>query len=260
MIQLKNVSFQYGPAQQVFSSLNLEIHDSTWTVISGPDGCGKTTLGKLIKGLLKPQSGFISIKLPQEIEDVHIGYISGDYSTSIVGITVVNDICFGMENMRTPQTEMQNRLKEVIAAVGLDGYENRLTYTLSGGERQKLALAGVLAMKARILILDEAFSMLDWISRKRLRSLIQSLKNQLKLTVIEMTNQANDIKTADMIVFIGPTGVPQFEGTREKLLYSEAARHWIAPQGGINALLGLFPVDIVDEVQRLLDKLNVDIK
>ncbi len=260
MIQLNDVSFQYGPGQQVFSRLNLAIHDSTWTVISGPDGCGKTTLGKLIKGLLKPQSGFIGIKLPQEIEGVRIGYISGDYSTSIVGMTVVNDICFGMENIRTPQTEMQNRLKEVVAAVGLNGYENRLTYTLSGGERQKLALAGVLAMKARILILDEAFSMLDWISRKRLRSLIQSLKNQHKLTVIEMTNQATDIKTADMIVFIGPTGVLQFEGTREKFLYSEAAQRWIAPQGGINALLGLFPLDIVDEVQRLLKKLNVDIK
>jgi energy-coupling factor transport system ATP-binding protein len=257
MISLENVYFQYGQHPPVFSGLNLEIRDSSWTVISGPDGSGKTTLGKLIKGLLKPQSGFVTIKPPEEIESMRIGYIGGDCSTSIIGITVVDDICFGMENIRITQTEMQDRLSTVISAVGLNGYENRLTYNLSGGERQKLALAGVLAMNAKILILDEAFSMLDWISRKKLRLLVQNLKKQLKLTVVEITNQSTDIATADMIVFLGSAGAVEFQGTIEKFLSCETAQRWIAPQGGINALLGLFPADLIDQVRKIVDKLNM---
>jgi ABC-type thiamine transport system ATPase subunit len=112
-------------------------------------------------------------------------------------------------------------------------------------------------MNAKILILDEAFSMLDWISRNKLRLQVQNLKKRFKLTVVEMTNQSTDIATADMIVFLGSAGAVEFQGTIENFLSWETAHGWIAPQGGINALLGLFPADLIDQVRKIVDKLNM---
>ncbi|MGA8830737.1 MAG: energy-coupling factor ABC transporter ATP-binding protein, partial [Desulfomonilaceae bacterium] len=124
MINIENVSFHYSPDRWIISDLNLKILPLTWNIIAGPDGSGKTTLAKLIKGILKPQIGNIIFTPANEINHGGIAYIAGGYSNSVVGVTVLDDICFGMENLCVSQKEMRKRVRNVLAWTGLEGFED----------------------------------------------------------------------------------------------------------------------------------------
>jgi len=259
MISIDNVSFSYSPNKRVISNLNLIIAPRIWTIITGPEGSGKTTLGKLIKGLIKPQSGTISFGCADRITQDQIGYIAGDYSSSVVGITVLNDICFGMENLRLPQKEMQKRVQNVLSWTGLGGFENRLTQTLSGGEGQKLALASVLAIGVKVLILDECFSMLDNSSRRVIRDLINKLKDTLGLTVLEITNRSTDMGFAGNVIYMDSGQKVKIYRSPDEFLSSKLGTQWIMPQGGINSLLTLFANTDAFYVKQLLYLLKIDL-
>lgn len=257
MIHIDNISFRYSPDKWVISNLDFRIAYFSWTVITGPDASGKTTLAKLIKGLLNPQRGSVSFTDSRRSLTDQIGFLCGNSSSSIVGITVLDDICFGMENLRVSQSEMRKRVETVLRWTGLTGFENRLTHTLSGGERQKLALAGALAIGNKILILDEAFSMLDNVSRNDARDLVRDLKGKLDLTIIEMTNRAREISSADMIFFLGPGGKLEFAGPPVQFLFSALGSEWTAPQGGLYGLLSALPGEEINQVENLIGQLGI---
>ncbi len=243
MIRIKDVSFSYNPdSKRVFDQLNLEIKLFSSVVIAGPDGSGKTTLGKLIKGLMRPDSG--SITLPgNPMTDV--GYIAGDPYDWLIGISVEEDVAFGLENLGLPSEEISARLSEALDWTGLKGMEKRLTHTLSGGEQQRLALAGVLAMGTRIVMLDDAMNMLDARARNSIRSLVASLRRTRALTVIEMTNDPDAALAADRIIFLSQ-GCISFDGTVGEFFLSPAGKHWLSLCGGLAALKGmLFEREII---------------
>jgi energy-coupling factor transport system ATP-binding protein len=252
MISINNVSFKYPTGRFIFSNFSLTIERQSWTVISGPEGAGKSTLAKLIKGILVPSGGLISFNFDGAIRNEEIGYISGDASSAIIGITVLDDICFGMENLQTSRIEMKRRLHRVLNWTGLKGSEHRLTNTLSGGERQKLALAGILAIGAKILILDESFSMLDCLSRLNIRYVINNLRKTLNLTVIEIANRAGDIAASDQVVFLGHGGKLEFQGPPMQFVSSSLGSQWLSPLGGTQSLLSLFSGEDAGIVERLL--------
>lgn len=257
MIQIENVSFGYSSDKWVLSNLSLRIESFSWTAITGPDASGKTSLAKLIKGLVNPQRGSVSFTDSRLNLSDQIGFLCGNSSSSIVGLTVLDDICFGMENLRVSQSEMRKRVETVLIWTGLTGFENRLTHTLSGGERQKLALAGVMAIGTKILILDEAFSMLDNVSRSNARDLIRDLKNKLDLTIIEITNRACEISSADMIFFLGPGGMLEFTGPPVDFFSSALGSSWTAPQGGLHGLMSAMPREEINKVQNLIAQLGI---
>ncbi len=259
MISIQNLSFHYSLDRWILSDLNLEIAPLSWNVITGPDGSGKTTLAKLIKGILKPQTGHIIFTPADEINHGEIAYIAGGYSSSVVGVTVLDDICFGMENLRVSQREMRKRVINVLAWTGLEGFENRLTHTLSGGETQKLCLANVLAAGAKVLILDESFSMLDNSSRHDARNLIGDLKRELGLTVIEITNRSKDMGCADTIAFLDYSKQIQFYDSPYEFFSSQVGRQWLVPQGGTQSLLNSFSSGGASEVTRLLRAFDMNI-
>ena len=259
MINIENVSFHYSPDRWIISDLNLKILPLTWNIIAGPDGSGKTTLAKLIKGILKPQIGDIIFTPANEINHGEIAYIAGGYSNSVVGVTVLDDICFGMENLRVSQKEMRKRVRNVLAWTGLEGFEDRLTHTLSGGETQKLCLADVLAVGAKVLILDESFSMLDNSSRHDARVLIGDLKRALGLTVIEITNRSKDMGCADTVTFLDYSKQTQFYDSPNEFLSSPVGRQWLIPQGGTQSLLNSFSSGDASEVMRLLRAFNMNL-
>ena len=257
MINLNNVSFKYPTGRLIFSEFSLTIQRQSWTVIAGPEGAGKSTLAKLIKGILIPSGGFISFNHNHPFRNEEIGYICGDASNVIIGITVLDDICFGMENLQIPRIEMKKRLRRVLNWTGLKGSEHRLTNTLSGGERQKLALAGILAIGAKILILDESFSMLDSLSRRNIRNVIEHLRQKMNLTVIEIANRAEDIAVSDGVVFLGHGGRLEFHGPPIQFFSSSLGRKWLSPLGGTCALLSLFSGEDAGIVERLLMSLDL---
>jgi energy-coupling factor transporter ATP-binding protein EcfA2 len=162
-----------------------------------------------------------------------------------------------MENLRVSQSEIRKRVETVLGWTGLTGFENRLTHTLSGGETQKLALAGALAIGNKILILDEAFSMLDNVSRNDARDLVRDLKGKLGLTIIEMTNRAREISSADMIFFLGPSGKLEFAGPPVQFLSSALGSEWTAPQSGLYGLLSALPGKEINQVENLIGQLGI---
>jgi energy-coupling factor transport system ATP-binding protein len=242
MILLDHISFSYpGTNNPVLQRISLKINPFSWVILTGPDGSGKTTLGKIISGLLKPTSGSIIF------EDVcagncgpNIGYISGNPIEFLIGTTVEEDIVFGLETLRLPAAVIEDRLRQSLDWVDLVGMEKRLTHTLSGGEQQKLALASVLATGARVIIMDEAFSMLDRPTAKTIRSIIRRLQIEHGLTLIEMTYKSCDMSDANRVVFLHNHKV-EFDGSPLEFFRTRTGREWVSLTGGVAELKASFP-------------------
>ncbi len=236
MIRLQNVSFSYSRHRQnVFDNLSLHIEPLSWVAVTGPDGSGKTTLGKLVKGLLLPDSGSIIFDKSSVQAGDEVGYVGGDPEDFAVGMTVEEDVVFGMENMGLQPKEMEERLQDALMRTGLDCMGRRLVHTLSGGEQQKLALAGVLAMGVKVLIIDDAFAMLDKPVRRSVRSLIESLRKDPGLTIIEMTGRVEDVSSADRVIFLS-RGSIEFDGIPSEFFSSRLGIHWSSMNFGLQAL------------------------
>lgn len=236
MIRIENLSFSYPPEHRpLLKNLNLAIPLLSWVVISGPDAVGKSTLAKLIKGLLKPLEGSIVLDGSMAAAQQAVAYIGGDPFDSFVGISVEEDIVFGLENLCLPRPEMQRRLRQALEWTGLCGMEQRMVHTLSGGEQQKLALASALAAGARILVLDEALNMLDRPVRCSIRSLVDTLRRDRGLTVIEVSNSFEDALSADRFIFL--TGSTDFfDGPAAEFFSTTTGRTWLGSMGGVAAL------------------------
>lgn len=237
MICLQNLSYSYAPDRgTVFDGLDLSIEPRSWVAVTGPDGSGKTTLCKLIKGLLKPDCG--SIRLGSDISPVgtdFVGYLGGDPYDLTVGITVEEDVVFGMENMGIPPAEIHAGLVDALARTGLEGMNRRLVHKLSGGEQQKVALAGMMAMRVTVLVIDEALTMLDRPTRRAVRSLISDLRNHTGMTVVETSNNAEDLALADRVLYLSG-GELVFDGTPREFQGSSLGIRWTSMSGGLNAL------------------------
>lgn len=236
MIHIENLAFSYSPPVPfVLKGLTLTIESLSWIALTGPDGSGKTTLGKLISGLLKPHSGSVLFNPGQDNESVIVGYLGGDPYDSLVGISVEEDIIFGLENMRLSASEIETRLGQALRWTGLTGMEKRLVHTLSGGEQQKVALAAVLAMGCRIIVIDEALNMLDRPTRLSIRSLLNTLRANPGLTVIEITHDLQDAFAADRILFLSQ-GTILFDGAAADFFCSPDGSRWASLAGGVAGL------------------------
>jgi energy-coupling factor transport system ATP-binding protein len=237
MLHIENLCFSHPPGTiRLFENLNLTIESQCHTSIMGPDGAGKTTLGKLIKGLLVPKSGSIKSTFTTTRKAVLVGYVGADPDDNLVGITVEDDIIFGLENLRLSHSAMLDRLALATRWTGLNGMEKRLTRSLSGGERQKVALAAVLAMGAQVVIFDEAFSMLDPAAGLMLRECIKSLIRSRETTVIEITSDLWHILASDRIIYLDQ-GHIRFDGGPALFLTSKEGQLWLQSQWGVPRLM-----------------------
>jgi energy-coupling factor transport system ATP-binding protein len=237
-ICLNNLSFAYPPRKKpLITGMELTIESASWIAVIGPDGSGKTTLGKLIKGLLTPDSGSIRLDSVESLTAIDVGYVGGDPYDSFVGTSVEEDIVFGLENLQFPPTEIKRRLDLALGWTGLIGKEKRLIHSLSGGEQQRVALAGILAMGARVLVIDEALGMLDKASRIGIRSLLNSLRSDLGLTIFEITQDLEDAMQCERILFLADGSI-LFDGTASAFVSSPLGTSWFAMAFGLSGLLG----------------------
>ncbi len=179
MIHLRNIHFGYGP-QRIFDGLNLTIERRDRVGLLGPNGCGKTTLCHIIMGLLTPESGDVEIygkKRTKESDFAEIrgkiGFLFQDSDDQLFCPTVIEDVAFGPLNMGQSPEEAKKTVATTLESLKLSGFEERITYKLSGGEKRLVSLATVLAMKPDFLILDEPTSGLD---EKTTQRLVEILK------------------------------------------------------------------------------------
>ena len=198
MIKFDQVSFEYPGGKRVFDNLSFEIAPGEQVAVVGGNGSGKTTLMLLIDGILKAHKGTIEIgglnpSNEKDKERIHqkVGLVFQDPDNQLVSTTVEREIAFSLENMNVPHPELGDRVHSLIDSFGMNSMTNRLTSELSGGEKQKLALASVMITNPDILILDEPGSFLDESGKQILALTVKGLIEQIPhLIIIRVTQYA----------------------------------------------------------------------
>ncbi len=167
MIHIQHLHYCYPDGTKALNGINLNISEGEFFLLCGPNGSGKTTLLRLISGLFKPTSGTIWVNgldiltHSKEIRTL-VGIIFQDPDSQILGETVREDVSFGPENMGLPREEIQERVDRALQKMNLASLSERPCYLLSSGEKRRLAIAGVMAMKPRVILFDEPFAYLDF--------------------------------------------------------------------------------------------------
>ena len=167
IISTANLCHRFADGTQGLQNVSLSFEEGEFTVIAGANGSGKTTLLRHLNGLLFPESGSVtvcgkSVKKDPLAARRQVGMVFQDADSQIVGETVYDDAAFGPENLSLGRQQIDRRVQRALAAVDLSGFENKQPHHLSGGEKRRLAIAGVLAMAPRVLLMDEPFSNLDF--------------------------------------------------------------------------------------------------
>ena len=209
MIELRDVTFSYPPVgdqpKPVFVQLSLFIPRGRYVALMGPNGSGKSTLGKLIKGLLSPSTGQIFIDgralKPGEISP-RVGYVFSNPENQIVSTVVEEDVAFGLENMGIDPSLIALRVGESLHLVEMEQYRYHSPHLLSGGQQQKVVLAGILAMGSEVLVLDEPTSMLDLKDREEILNLLQRIQRQDRKTVLHITHSVEEALSAEDLLVL----------------------------------------------------------
>lgn len=182
LFRLRGVRFAYDSDHPVLNGVDFELNAHERVALMGPNGCGKTTLLHLMVGLHKPTSGQLQAfgRVRQAEEDyrevrARAGLLFQDPDDQLFCPTVAEDIAFGPLNLGKARQEALTLVHDTLALLGLSGYENRITYKLSGGEKRLVSLAAVLAMQPEALLLDEPTNALDPSTRARLLQILQTL-------------------------------------------------------------------------------------
>lgn len=213
IVQLKNVSYTYPEAKApAVKNINLNIREGSWTTIVGHNGSGKSTITRLINGLLipdktKPAAEIIvagqklSDQTVWQVRD-QVGIVFQNPDNQFVGATVADDVAFGLENRGVPRPQMLKIVRRAIAEVGMTAFAKSEPANLSGGQKQRVAIAGIIAIRPKVIILDEATSMLDPNGRDQIIALVQRIKKQSGLTVISITHDIDQASWADQVVVV----------------------------------------------------------
>ena len=230
-IVVKDVSFSYdvdeeteGKAPRLaLDGISVSIEKGSYTAILGSNGSGKSTLAKIIDILEVPDSGKVVIFGKDTADDnlfwdirSHCCCVFQNPDNQIVGTMIEEDVAFGPENLGVPNPELRERVDQALKDVGLFEYRHRETMALSGGQKQKLAIAGALAMHPDILILDEATAMLDPTSRDEFLTLVEKMRKEKGLTLITITHDMTEALRCDKIVIVDK-GKAVKEGTPEEI-------------------------------------------
>lgn len=209
-IEMDHVSYSYrqdeATALLAVDDVCLSIPAGSHVAVLGRNGSGKSTLARLINALEQPQEGIVHVAGLKTSEEEKIweirrlcGMVFQNPDNQIIGTTVEEDVAFGPENLGFAQPDIRSAVDEALAYVGLSEMAQKPPHLLSGGQKQKLAIAGILAMRPSCLILDEATSMLDPVSRQEFMELVLGLIKEENLTVINITHNMEEALLADHV-------------------------------------------------------------
>ena len=197
IIEIENLSHRFSDGKFGIQGINLRIRSGEFIVIGGQNGSGKTTLLKHLNGLLLPTTGTVKIsgvEVSRNIKQARqmVGMVFQNADSQIVGETVYDDVAFGPENLCLDRQLIANRVFLALKAVGLTQHADKRPHLLSGGEKRRLSIAGILAMEPKIIVFDEPFSSLDYPGIRQVLKQIISL-HQSGHTIIITTHDIEKI-------------------------------------------------------------------
>ena len=206
IIEIKNLSFEYREGIRTINNISFDIFEGEYVAILGHNGSGKSTIAKLIIGLLEKLKGTIIVNgVELTLENLYkvrdnIGIVFQNPDNQFIGATVRDDIAFGLENNCVPQNQMDEIINNYASKVDMQDFLDHEPIKLSGGQKQRVAIAGILAMNPKIIILDEATSMLDPIGKREINNLVRKLNKEKTMTIISITHDIEEAKNADRII------------------------------------------------------------
>lgn len=239
-----------GAGRDALSSVDITLVPGRRIALVGANGSGKSTLLLLLKGLLSPVEGAVTVDGLSSGEPdparagapahLGVGYVFQNPDNQIVATMVDEDVAFGPENLGLEGDELVRRVRDALAAVGLEGMASREPHSLSGGEKQRLALAGALALQPRYLLLDETTSMLDPRGRDQVREVVSRLHRSGEVGILEVTHDLEEALDADEVVLLA-AGAVVAVGTPRRVIGDAALleRHGLMPLAATRLALAL---------------------
>lgn len=223
IIDVQHLSFGYDEETLTIDNISFSIQKGTYTTILGHNGSGKSTIAKLLMGLLEKKSGDIiigGIPLTEEtLSQVRsqIGIVFQNPDNQFIGATVRDDIAFGLENNCVDPSLMDGIIEEYAKKVNMYEFLDHEPTKLSGGQKQRVAIAGILAMSPSIIILDEATSMLDPKGKKEINALVHQLNKDKNMTIVSITHDIEEAALSDYVILLSDGHIVD-EGKPEDVL------------------------------------------
>lgn len=212
VISVRDIHFSYDKTREIIKGVTFDVYDNEYVCILGHNGSGKSTMSKILMGLLEPSSGEIRL-LGEKVNKNNVRYLRDNIGivfqnpdSQFIGLTVEDDIAFGLENRNFDPEKMKEIIINSAKRVEI---ENLLEYNcqqLSGGQKQRVAIASVLAIDSKIIIFDESTSMLDPKGKDELKKMIVNLRDNEGKTIISITHDMEEVLNADRVIIL-------FDGT-----------------------------------------------
>ena len=225
-IDVKNLIYEYKNVDSVrraVNNLNIQIQKGQFIVVLGHNGSGKSTFAKHLNAIFSPTSGTVLIdgldsKDDDKVSEIRqkCGMVFQNPDNQIVATVVEDDVAFGPENMGVPSQEIRKRVDEALSVVRMSEFATKAPHLISGGQKQKVAIAGIIAMKPDCIILDESTSMLDPRGRKEVMSTVKKLNKEENITLIHITHFMEEAVDADYI-YVMEEGEIVLEGTPKEV-------------------------------------------
>lgn len=235
VVETHGVEFSYvgcdgsGPGTKALDEISLSIEKGEFVAVVGGNGSGKTTFARMVNALLEPTAGAVLIngidtKDKECLWGVRrvAGMVFQDPDSQIVGTTVEEDVAFGPENLGLAPEEIRRRVRDALLSVGMEDHGGTPPHLLSGGLKQRVSIAGVLAMKPACLILDEATALQDPLARKDIMDLLRRLNREEGITIIHITHDMEEAALADRVIVLD-TGKVALEGKPHEV-FSQVSR------------------------------------
>lgn len=211
IIELNNVHFTYNAGREdetpAVRGVSLTVSEGEFVAIVGHNGSGKSTIAKLMNGLLLPDEGSVTVDGMSTADDdklfdirSRVGVVFQNPDNQMVATIIEDDVAFGPENLGLPPEKIRERVDWSLKSVGMYDRREGTPFRLSGGQKQRVAIAGVLALKPKVMVLDESTSMLDPVSREEVMTVVKKLNREEGMAVVAITHFMEEALEADKIV------------------------------------------------------------
>lgn len=206
IIEIENLTFRYDK-KFIYDKFNLNIERSSWVTIAGPNGSGKTTLVKILAGLEKNYSNVKIFGKKVNKKNIHdirkeIGFVFDNPDNFFACETVEDELAFSLENMAVFPSTIKRKINEIANLLDINSILKENPYSLSGGEKQKVLLACALMLEPRILILDEAFMMIDINEREKILKILKEYNKKKRVTILSFTHNLDEAVYSDRLVIL----------------------------------------------------------